>query len=322
MSLRTKPVLNIVPIEVPDITIQVGVFAYHPETGHDDLTRLRQKHRGTHAVARRHDLIVCLPRLQDAPAVGEAQQELPLRENLSLVAALLRENLVDHFHNLHRLVIAHRPITFLAVNDLLKEALPRGVTTPAWLALLPRYELDVRLFFFANQEPFLGIALDSRTRRRVTASCDELIAAGIKIEGFYVGRLCPGDDPRVEPRFDLLGRVSALQGDELQLDDAREGIPSVKLRQCYLEPSSHTFTNLIGQVFLRRADEVRDALFQKAAARRVGPAKLDDLRKVVGYLQRQVLEVTPGITVSVGTLLEGDALPKFETAPKPVYVFG
>ena len=66
--------------------------------------------------------------------------------------------------------------------------------------------------------------------RRVTAPCDGLIAAGIKIEGFYVGRMCPDDDPRLEPRFDLLGRVSALQGDELQLDDAREGIPSVKMR--------------------------------------------------------------------------------------------
>ena len=130
MSLRTKPVLNIVPIQVPDTTIQVGIFAYHPETGHDDLNTLRQKHRGTHAVARRHDLIVCLPRLQDAPALGEAQQELPLRENLSLVAALLRENLVDHFHDLHRPVIAHRPITFLAVNDLLKEALPGGSPRP------------------------------------------------------------------------------------------------------------------------------------------------------------------------------------------------
>jgi hypothetical protein len=31
--------------------------------------------------------------------------------------------------------------------------------------------------------------------------------------------------------------------------------------------------------------------------------------------------VSPGITVSVGALLDGDALPRFETALKPVYVF-
>jgi hypothetical protein len=95
---------------------------------------------------------------------------------------------------------------------------------------VPRYELDVRLFFFANQKPFLGLAIDSRTRRRITASCDELTAARIKLQGFYVGRMRPDDDPRLEPRMELLGRVSALEGCELQLDDAREGAASVKMR--------------------------------------------------------------------------------------------
>src|ERR1700730_3276617 len=148
MSLRAKPVLNIAPIEVPDTTIQAEVFAYHSETGHNDLATLRQKHRGTHAIARRHDLLVWLPRVRDAPAVGGAQQELPLGGNLSLVAALLRETLVDHLHHLQRPVIAHRPITFLAVNDLLKEALPRGLTTPAWLAPFPPSALAIPAFFF------------------------------------------------------------------------------------------------------------------------------------------------------------------------------
>ena len=69
---QTKLGLNIAPVEVPDTTIQAGVFAYDPDTGHTDLAELRQKHRGTHAVARRGDRIVCLPRVATAPAVGEA----------------------------------------------------------------------------------------------------------------------------------------------------------------------------------------------------------------------------------------------------------
>lgn len=314
----TKLGLNIAHIEVTDTSLRVGVFAYDPKTGHDDLTKLRDKHRGTYAVARRHDRIVCLPRIQDAPAVGDAQEDLPLRDNLSLVAALLRETLIDHFCALRRTVISHRPITFLGVNDLLKESLPEGLSAPAWLVLLPRYELDVRLFFFANQKPFLGLALDSRTRRRVTASANELIAAGINLQGFYVGRMCPNEDPRLDPRLELLGRVSALKSDELQLNDAREGIPSVKMKECYVESSSHNFTNLLEQVFTNRAGEVRESLFQKAATRRVGPAKLQDLRKVIGYLQKQVFEVSPGIIVKVGALLDGKALPTLENALKPM----
>jgi len=318
---QTKLGLNIAPIEVPDTPIRAGVFAYDPETGHTDLAQLRQKHRGTHAVARRGDRIVCLPRVQNAPAVGEAQEELPARQNLSLVAALLREALIDHFHDLPRPVIGHRPITFLGVNDLLREALPAGLPSPPWLTLLPRYEVDVRLFFFAKQEPFLGIALDCRTRRRITASCADLIADGITVEGLYVGRVRPGDDPRLESRLELLGRVSALHGDDLHLDDAREGIVSVKTHACYVEASPRTVSNLLDQVFGQRADEIREALFQTAAARRLGPAKLQDLRKVVAYLQRQAFEVGPGITLTVGTLLGGKTLPTLETAPRPVYVF-
>jgi len=316
-----KPVLNIAPIDVPDTTIRVGVFAYDTKTGQYDLAQLRQQHRGTHAITRRGNLIVCLPRIQNAPAIGEDQPEFPLRENLSLVAALLRETLIDHFHALRRPVITHRPITFLGVNDFLREVLPKGISAPDWLAFSPRYELDVRLFFFANREPFLGLALDSRTRRRVTAPCDQLIAAGISLQGLYVGRMLPNDDPRLESRFELLGRVSKEHGDELHLDDAREGLSSVKISECYVEPNSYNFRNILDQVFSHRADEVSEALFQKGAARRVGPAKLQDLRKVVGYLQKQILEVSHGITLTVGNLLEGAALPTLETAPKPVYVF-
>ena len=253
--------------------------------------------------------------------IGDAQQELPLRENLSLVAVLLRETLIDHLHALPRQVIKYRPITFLGVNGLLKEALPQGLSAPAWLDLSQRYELDVRVFCFANREPFLGLAFDSRTRRRVTASSDELIAAGIKLQGFYVGRMCPNDDARLQPRFELLGRVSALRSDEIQLDDARDGMHSIKLQECYLEPSSHSFSNLLDQVFMNRANEVREALFREAAMHRVGPAKLQGLLKIVGYLQKQALEVSHGVTLTVGTLLKGKALPTLETAPKPVYVF-
>jgi hypothetical protein len=318
---QSKLGLNIAPVEVPDGKIRVGVFAYNSKSGHNDLTQLRQKHRSTHAVARQRDRIVCLPRTENAPVLGEAQEELPLRENLGLVAALFRETLIDHFYMVRRPVIGHRPITFLGVNDLLKEALPNGLTAPVWLGLLPRYELDVRPLFFANQEPFLGLALDCRTRRRVTATSNELVADGIRLQGFYVGRMCSDDDSRLEPRLELVGRVSEIHGDQLQLDDTRDGASSIEMQECYVEPSSHTFANLIDQFFAHRGGEVREALFQKAAARRVGPAKLQEIRKVIGYLQKQVFQVSPGITLTVGTLVDGKALPALEMAPKPVYVF-
>ncbi len=75
------------------------------------------------------------------------------------MAALLREALIDHFHALKRPIVAHRPITVLGVNNILQEALPSDPSVPPWFVLLPRYELDVRLFFLANQEPSLALPL-------------------------------------------------------------------------------------------------------------------------------------------------------------------
>jgi hypothetical protein len=82
---HAKPVLNIAPIVVPDSIIRAGVLPYDPKTGDDDLNKLRQMHRGTHAVARKGDLIVCLPRVENTPMVGKGPQEIRFRDNLGLV---------------------------------------------------------------------------------------------------------------------------------------------------------------------------------------------------------------------------------------------
>lgn len=305
---------------MPDAVVRVGVTPYDQLRGQDELNRLRDACRGSHAVVRRGNTIVCIPRVEGAAVAGTSEEELPLRKNLSLAGALLRETLIDHFVAVQRPVTSHR-ITILGAraNDLLAESMPTGLTAPPWLAVLPRYDLDVRVFFFAEKEPFLGLALDSRTRRRITAPCSELLAAGISFERLYVGRLDPDRDLRVEPHFELLGRVSELRDDLLLLEDAREGTSFVAPRDAYVEP--RFFPEILRQLFKERAVEVEDALFQKTAARRVGPAKLAELRKLLAYLQRQSFEVAPGVILRVGPLLDEKALPKLDTAPKPIYVF-
>lgn len=314
--------LNIARIQVPETTARAGIFKYNPNTGHQDLAKLRSAHRRTHAVARRRDEIVCLPRVSNAPTLGDTERDLDLQDNLSLVGALLREELIDHLCSLPRPVIGHHPITFLGTNNLLKESLPKGLSSPAWLAVVPRYEIDVRLFFLRSQTPFLGLALDSLTRRQVTASCAELIAAGVNLSGFYVGYLRADDDARLEPHFELLGKVrETLQQQQLLLDDAKEGISSVNARDCFVEPSSHVFRSLLDQTFGNRGDSVRANLFRMSAVRRTGPAKLQDLRRVIEYLRRQTFEVSPGLTLTVGRMIDGKALPKLSEAPKPLYVF-
>lgn len=81
---RTKLGLNIARIEVPNGTIRAGVFKYDPKTGHDDLAKLRDTHRGTHAVARRRDQIVCLPRTRNPPTWGMPKASTYVATSVSL----------------------------------------------------------------------------------------------------------------------------------------------------------------------------------------------------------------------------------------------
>lgn len=318
--------LNIAPVECPDdVTIRAGVFPYDASSGHENLSALWNEYRKTHAFARRGDRILCLPRIPGAPEVGDSFEDLPVRENLSPVAVLLRATLIDLLLALQRPVLAHRPIAFLGgpQHNLLTEVLPSDLRAPHWLALRPRYDIDVRLFFFADRKPFLGLALDSRTRRQLSATCKELLAEGIHLDGLYVGQLAEDKDPRLEPHFELLGRVANVRGDQLVLDDAWDDMAEVHAEGAVLEPSSRTYAVVLDQLYGARTEAIREALFKKLSQRRVGPAKLEDLRRVLDYLRKQNFEVTPGVHVVVGELLDNRSkgFPRIDQASKPVYVF-
>lgn len=315
-----KPVLNIAPLTVPDTTIHVGLYPYDPEKGHERLAEIRKALRSTHTVARWHDSIACIQRTPEAPEHGESFEEVSTDGNLGLVKALLRDVLIDFLNDLGRPVLSH-DIAFLANRNLLEEALPSGLECPEWLRVSPRYTLDIRLFFFDRRRPLLGLALDARTRRRITAPCSALLDEGIRLEGVYVGRDEDGDDPRLEPRLMLLGRVARLGDGLFVLEDSREGQTSVSPSDCVPEAHAATFNNIFGQVFRENAQVAKDALAAATAARRVGPAKLADLRSVASYLARRPFPLAPGLDVSLGALLEGRAVPRLDRAPKPTYVF-
>ena len=274
---------------MPDTSIRAAVVPYDPEHGHLTLAGLRKENRGAYAFARTREGIICLPRARGAPSLSSNVRDFELNKNLNIVAALLREGLIDYFHGLGRSVVGYRPISFLAESkhDLLRKPLVRGRRTPAWLSVIPRFSLDVRLFFFGNRPPFLGLALDTRTRKRITATCSELLEEGIDLKGLYVGNRPQGDDPRVQSRFSLLGRVTRVDNGVLILADTRDDLESASAAEVFLEESPQTFSELTKQVFGDQTEEAIEAIFQRSASRRVGPAKLADIERFRSYLAQQ-----------------------------------
>src|SRR5581483_8271564 len=113
-----------------------------------------------------------------APRLGESFCKFRLSEHLELCAALVRNALVNYVHGLPkpRKVFRHRPVVFLAdetKDNILRECVPAGTACPGWLAVVPLYEVEVRVFHFEDREPFVGFCLNVRTRKSIDRSCRE-----------------------------------------------------------------------------------------------------------------------------------------------------
>jgi hypothetical protein len=131
-------------------------------------------------------------------------------------------------------------------------------------------------------------------------------------------------DSRLQPRPELLGRVSSVDGQILLLTDTRdEEVNSVKAGDAMLERRREAFNRCIDLVFTDRAEHVKVSLERELAAFRMGPARLTRLREAVQYLTNVDLELIPGVPARILPLLssEEDTFPSLDSAPRPTYVF-
>jgi len=324
-GVRTKLVLNVAPLQFNDSNVTVGVIPYE---GREHLAGLRASHDATHVFRRENaSEILSVPYVPNAPRLGASFRTVRLGEHLELCAALVRNALVNYLHRLPRKVFRHRPVVFLAdeaKDNFLKECVPSGTACPDWLAVVPLYEVEVRVYHFEEMEPFVGVCLNVRTRKFLDRACGDLLAEGFPLVGHYVGRKVISNDSRLEPYFRLQGRVQAVKGDNLVLDDCRDGEDSLAAAEAFLEPKWRAFDALVRHVFKRQGQSILNALSGKLATHRQGPERLKKLRAICGYFGKNPLTILPGVTCQPGQLLAEGCAPTFssvEQTPPVVYVF-
>jgi hypothetical protein len=305
-----------------DAEVRVGVLPY--ESG-EQLASLRSTHGATHVFRRVGGTrIEAVAVVAGASDVGDSFKTVRLKNELELAAALMRNALISHLHAMPRRVYDFRPVTFLAdesKENLLKKVLPPGAACPDWLSVCPMYEADVRVFRFDREEPFVGMTLNVFTRRRITRTCQELLADGFRVEGYYVGRQFPSSDPRIQPRFRLAGRVERVDGGRLLLSDHRPDETGIEAADAHIEAAA--FEPLIRHAFggtaaaLQRLDGMLGTFC-------TGPSRLDRLRAICGYFCNRRLEVVPGVTCHATAYLSQTDKARFPRIDKPqpvVYVF-
>lgn len=169
---------------------------------HESLRSLRADFRGRYLFKRENErtldgstseVIYALRLGEESITFGGSPRLIPLNQNLGLAAALMREYLTNSFAKAKsRQLLGYNPLQVLLdpSTDLL-----HGTTTgecPPWLSARVALDVDTRQFHFEGSEPFVGIVITPRVRRRIARNCSEWIDAGLDIRNFWVCERGPG----------------------------------------------------------------------------------------------------------------------------------
>ena len=323
--LNTAPVLYDAEFE-----LEVGLFEYKD---HEQLRSLRTQYRKSHVVRQHRSfsgkggskrMIAAIPIIANAPKVGDTFTSMKLGDNLGHTAALVRESLISYFAAFPRRVFDYRPVTFMCdgkKDNLLKLSLPNGITCPDWLGVVPVYEIEVRVVETARDHPYVSISLSTFTRRRIDATCKQLMDVGFDVVGHYVGRRDEPNDTRIDPRFQLVGRAVSIKDGMIQLSDHRHQVEEISLQEAFIEASA--FDAVAKQIIGGAFSQVKSKLDSMTSSFRQGDQKLNRIERLRAHFKDHPLEIVEGETWKCGDFASQGVkgFPKIQVCPPVTYLF-
>ncbi len=310
--------LNFAPVTLSgETTLNVGYRSYEKDT----LKNLRAEFAQTHVFKRdgKDNRIIEIPVVVGAEPLSDKCMEVDLKKNWRYLGPLLNAALIRAFHG-KREIARDYPVEVLgsvALNYIRHERLPEWVQKRSLLQFSPR------TLYSTNGRPLFGLLCDTRIRNLLMASCADLIAANVSPVGRYVLVDRPARDSRIAHWPQNVGRVRAIDGDTLILEDHREGFETIAAADARLSASRVNFDWCVAQLLGSAAEQVLKDANISAAELHCGPGRLKMIEKTLVFLRTQTLEAVPGAKFEIGTLLDSkqDSFPTSEMIEGPSLVF-
>jgi len=322
--------LNVAPLEIPDVEIAVETMDYDDQKLRSLRSQFQSRYlfkRGTERKpdGNTHQIINAIQLGAEKGMIGGRLRHIPLRQDLGLSAALMRECLINSFAKAKsRKLLDYNPLQVLMdqSTDLLRAAFPGDV--PSWLSARVVIEVDTRHFHFEGAEPFVGIVINPRVRRRIARKCSEWIADGFDIRNLWVCESIAREDERFEPASRLCGRVVSHEAGILTLADYREEYGTVEAKDVELEARFDAWGAVLNFVFGPRGDAIRHQIDLQQSKLAGGREKYERVQSTFKSVAAKTYEVLPGVQFRVGEMLHevgARLFPRVEACPPTLYVF-
>lgn len=319
-------ILNVAPVLYNGANISIEKFTYSEEL----FSEFQDKCRRTHLVKRSGNDIMLVPLTPDAPRQGGENATIDLRQDLSLVRSLATNSLFRTLLAENYWIYRVKPVSWLWLKgNLLDESLPQGVKSVKGLGVYVKWEVDFRVVDPLGNGSFVSMNINISTAPRVAMSCQSLINSGFPLHGYYVGVPNSSKNPDLKPRFQTMGRVTAiLDSGLIRLDDVKEGQPAeVDPIDVFLEPREDILEACVRYFYKEHASEVLANLQKKSAEYHIGDKKLTKLKTGLKDLQKLPLELLSGVPFQIGEFLtDKTATPpapciEVQTAEKPRFIY-
>ena len=315
----SKYVINFSPLGLDGNTsVLVGRQPY--ESGR--LNELRNEFVETHVFRRDtvDDVIVDIPVVPGQKPIGNIQEEVDLRHHRRLLPPLVAAALIRTFSG-SRDILSSRPVGVLGA---VSRGLVKHHALPDWIQKRSLVQFETRVMHGTGDAPILGLVLDVRIKNLILGSCAQLMALGVSPLHRYIQVEEKPYDPRLMKRRRLVGRVVAIEGNCLVLEDHADGFETVAATEAFLEARRETFDDCIKRILGNSAAAILGNAANAAAALHAGPGRQAQIEETLKFLREKTsLEPVPGAEITFGSLLSSDdrEFPATETIPKPILVF-
>jgi len=318
-------ILNIAPLQIHGKLFKVGKL---PFRSRESFRKLRDEHWQTHAFRYdgRVNLIFNVPIKPDVAPLGE-EAEVAIAEHLLLTARAIQQAILVKIVNRNVMLTGDKKLLFLGQAEqsllLSKAANEAGVSPVPDLEVAVKYEIDCRLFDGGTADPFLGLVIDLRTSNRLDVPASTLAQNGISPVGKKIFRREQSDRPYLSPRLIKLGLATSFDGTTINISGPSGG-GTIDAAQALLEPRLETFNAAVRALYGKKGGSVLQALKLHRYPFTTASGKLGRIKETLASLQKRSIQISNGISVTIGSLLEsGNQLfPSHISTDRPVFRVG